>query len=382
MKTKTLAVLVGVLAVCAGALLLIMETHGPVAPKDVMGAYLLSSFPVNDVASIMIEDASSSVSLRTREGAWVVKERFDYPASFPMITRFVRQLRDAKVGRTFSSSDEILTRLSLKAPDDDRAAKEAKGVRVTLGDKDGAPLVRLMLGKPRAGDGDGRFPEGRYVMLGDGGTVSVIDTHFPSLVTTPVGWLRKELLDVKPERVRSITCVGVSDGEVRYAFERGGEGEGLRPVHFAEGKKVKDASLRTLAGALSSLRLEDVACAPDDAVAADFPVRVEYRLFDGTVYRVSPGTLSAGAGTPVVKLEAGFEAAPRDTGGEATKSPGESPEKTEPKTPEATESEARDANERLGSWVYVLSTRKHEAFAVSVDSLIDKPKPAVEEKKG
>ncbi len=149
MKIKTLVILLIVLGVLAGAGALIIHLQNSSSSSGEMGAYLIEQLPANEVASIVIETPSNTVSLMKKGDSWVVEERFGYPADFSKISDLVRTLKQVKVGRRFESSEKILKRLSLKFPGDSETPEDGRGSRIRMKDKEGKPVLGILLGKTR-----------------------------------------------------------------------------------------------------------------------------------------------------------------------------------------------------------------------------------------
>jgi len=395
MRTKTLVILLIILAVLAGIGTLVMRSKAPEV-EDVLGKPLMENLPVNEISSISLKDHKEFVSLMKKSDQWVVTERFDYPADFPKIADFVRKLKSAKIGRQFESSDETLKRLSLRKPDADDAKDAEKGAHIQLKDKSGKVLASLVLGEVRKGGTERSFPDGHYVRLEDSPTVYLIDTHFAYLQKKPSDWLDKDLLKVDANEVKKISCLSADRKEIYFTFERPEKRKDLEAQGLSASRKVDQAKLNRLAKGLSSLQAEDVLDPSDNSFSADLKRadHLEYELFNGMLYRVYPGKPCADDDRCYLRLEAGYEEpAPmeEDKSAEDTskkEAPAEETAKEEvskeekpspDKTPEEMRLEAKKLNDRFSPWVYVISNWQHEAFVTNLDQLLEKPK---EEQKG
>jgi len=137
MRTKTLIILLIILGALAGTGTLVFRLKAPERSNGRLGTQLLARLPVNKIVAITIKDSEQTVFLEKNEDAWMVKNRFSYPADFSKISYFVRNLKEMKIGRQFKSSEDTLKRLSLKEPDDQEASSDEKGTRIHLKGKDG-----------------------------------------------------------------------------------------------------------------------------------------------------------------------------------------------------------------------------------------------------
>lgn len=376
MKVKTLAILLIVLAVLTGLVFVVFMQRAPREGKREMGARLLKHLAVNDIASVTILDGEGQEVRLARMGdRWVVKNRFGYPADFRKIEAFVRKLRDAKIGRSFPVSQEVLKRLHLKDPADKTAPQEEKGTRITFADAKGKVLVRLMVGTAMKGGQGGIFPQGQYVLLGNGKTVYLIDKQFEALAKTPSEWLKKDLIDVKAADVQEIVCLGPDGKTTRFAFKRPAKGKDLEPLHLPAGKKIDKTSVNRLADALSALRIEDVVGpAGTKATKLSHSPRIEFRLFDGMIYDLYPGKKCKEASTCYLKVAVRYEhPAP------LKKASGNVSRKNEHKkkavgSGKSMEQKAATLNKELGRWVYTIPQWKHDAMVTDLASLLKKEK--------
>ena len=200
MKIKTLVILLIVLGLLAAAGALIIHFQSGSTPSGEMGTYLLGQLPANEVASITIETPEHTVSLMKKGDLWVVEELFGYPADFPKISGFVRTLKQVKVGRKFESSEKVLKRLSLKSPGDTETPKNERGAWIRMKDKEGKPVMGILLGKTRIKGKEKKMPDGQYVMLSKDPEIYLIDTILTSFETGPSAWLEKSPVKVDAER--------------------------------------------------------------------------------------------------------------------------------------------------------------------------------------
>jgi hypothetical protein len=300
--------------------------------------------------------------------------RFDYPADFSKIKDMVRKLKEATIGRQFKSSENTRERLSLEDPDDSNASKETKGIRILLKDEKESPLARILLGKTRNTGTEGSFPEGRYVMLGEDATIYLIDEQFALLEMKPSSWLDPALVKVAASEVRKISLVSGEGDMVLYAFERPEKGKDLEALNLPSHQKINKSNLNRLSGALSSLQMEDVEnpSTPLESIGMGTTTRLEYDLFDGTIYRVYPGRECSKAEPCYLKLEVDYQKPSKEKDKPAEDAPEKKQETSPEKTPEEYALEAKQLNDRLSPWVYVIPQWQHSAFITDLDQLLEK----------
>jgi len=372
MKIKTLVILLIVLGVLAAAGALIIHLQRSSSPSGEMGAYLLEQLPANEVASITIETPADTVSLTKKGDLWVVEELFGYPADFPKITGLVRTLKQVKVGRRFESSEKVLKRLSLKSPGDSETPKDERGAWIRMKDKEGKPVLGILLGKTRMKEK--KMPDGQYVMLSKGPEIYLIDTILASFETGPSEWLEKSPVTVDAEDIQSISCVGPDGKLVRYRFERAGKDKDLELIEPSTKQKIKKSSLNRLSKALSSLQITDVAnpSAPPQSIQEGASPLLKYHLFNGLTYNVYPGKTCSGTIPCYLRIGVDYQK-PGPVKGE--KVPPASPGKKAPpeeKNQEELAAVAKEQNARVSPWVYEIPEWQHNAFFTSLDMLLEK----------
>jgi len=370
MKTRTLIFLLMILGILAGAGLLANRMMAPKPPKQRMGESLFPKLPVNRISSILIKSPKDTVSLVKGKDRWVVKSRLDYPADFDKITNLVRKLMEVKIGRSFPSSEDSRKRLSLEDPDSADASEERKGIRIRLlGDKE-LPLANLLLGKIRYQGEQMPLPEGQYVMLDDKPEVFLINRDFSYLETESREWLQKKIVDVKEEEIRKISCRSADGKKVIYTLERAKKGEAFKTVDLPEGRKMKESFLKRMEGVLSPLQLEDVAN-PSGMEASAF---LEFQLFNGIIYRLYPAREKSKDAPLYLTVKVDY-LMPREAPEE-----GKTEKSASVKSREERALEAKNLQERLSPWVYLVPKWEQEAFSTDLEQILERPDEKQEQK--
>ncbi len=381
MKVKTFVTLLVILAVLAVAGILVVRERPPQSRGVALGTQLLEDLPVNKVAAIAIRGPEGdSVSLAKKQDQWVVKDRYDYPADFGKIADFVRSLQQMKVGRSFEASEATLKRLKLRDPEGVDVPNDEKGILVELMDEAGESLASVVLGKRRE-TGKGTSTHGQYLRLGKEPAVYLVDKDFASYRREPQDWLEKLLVDVRDDTVHKVVCEGLDEEGVLYRVERPEEGAELVFLDPPPDKKIKKASLDILARALDTLRLEDVVDpeAPLESLGIELQARLEYRTFDGMIYRAYPGKSKTDDERFYLRLEVDYKEPPKEAEEAAAEEPdadkgeAEKEKQEQRKTPEEMALKAKEMNERLSAWTYEISEWKHGDFIIKPDEFFEEP---------
>jgi hypothetical protein len=379
MKPKTLVILLVILGVLAGAGALLMHSRNAQSPSGEMGAPLFEGLPANDIASIHIQTPTAAVTVKQAADAWVVAERFGYPADFAKLSDLVRTLREVKTGRKFHASDDVVRRLALMPPDAADAAEGEKGTRIQMRTGEGKPILDVVVGNTRARDPQKGPPDGQYVMLSDDSEIYLIDKILSSFESDPAKWLQKSPVQVEEATVRRIACLEPDGTTVRYAVERSASGKEFEWMSPSTDRKIKKSSLNRLSRALSDLKIEDVERAPGSIETGngegDAAFQLDYTLFDGRVYRVhilegcSPTTpcrirIEAACGAPE-NQDAGAD---QEDQSEKDGSAGTEEEEK----PSASAAEAAQENARLAPWIFIIPEWQRQAFFTDPEQLLEK----------
>jgi hypothetical protein len=389
MRIKTFLPLLVILAILAVAGVFLVREQPPQRDGASLGTQLLEDLPVNAVAAIEIRGPEGdAVSLGKKQDQWVVKDRYDYPADFAKIADFVRALQQMKVGSRFEVSEATLKRLKLRDPQAKYVPDDEKGILVELKDDVGELLASLVIGNRRNSDQDGGPPRGQYIRLAPEEMVYLVDKVVDSYLRKPEDWLAKLLVDVEGDAVQGVVREGLDEEGFLFRVERRGEGADLELLDPPLGKKIKPFSLDTLASALQTLRLEDVVDpkATLESLGIELQARLEYRTFDGMIYRVFPGRSKTDSERFYLRLEVGYEEPPKEIEETAAEEPetdkDEAKEQEEPqkKTPEEMALEAKELDERLGAWTYEISEWKHGDLMTELEEFFEEPKKDEDEK--
>jgi hypothetical protein len=303
-----------------------------------------------------------------------VEERFGYPADFSKISELVRTLRQVKVGRRFKSSEKVLKRLSLKSPHDKETPEEQRGTWIRMKDKEGKPVLDILLGENRMKGKERKMPDGQYVMLNKGPEIYLIDTILSSFETGPSAWLSKSPVKVNAKEIKSISCTGPGGKPVHYRFERDAKGKDFKLINPSTTQKIKKSSLNRLSNALSSLQIKDVEnpSASPESIQKETSPLLEYHLFNGLTYRVYPGKACSETTPCYLRIGVNYK---KPNPVKEEKAQTASSGKKEPdreKSEEELTAEATEQNAHVSSWVYLIPEWQHKAFFTSLDQMLEK----------
>lgn len=373
MKIKTFIILIIIAVVLSAGGYLLTRLQTGRSSESMMGRSLFKGFPAEKISTITIQGPKESVHLKKLEKRWVVQSRMNYPADFQKISDLVRKLNEAKIGRVFESNPGSLQRLALIDPAKETDSSQESGLRVVFKDEKGEEIKSLLLGKPRD-TGDPRGPVvGQYLMLQGDSKIYLVDSAFPALEPVSLEWLETELTDVPASDIKGIVCEGPDKKKIRYHFERSAQGKDFEAIQFPTGKKVKKSALNQLAAALASFNMENIA---DGSALQESPVKmsnlIEYRLFNGLVYRIRPADTCSEDGKCYLKIEVAYQKPPAlAVGKDKVREEMEKQEKSGAQAQEDLSQEAVKLNNQFEPWTYIIPSWKKDVFITDVSRLVE-----------
>ncbi len=359
MNTKLLTCFAIILLILAGAVSWVMQhrlSHDRLSSK---GDTLLKALPLSEIASITIIAKEEKAVLANKTGRWVVENRFDYAADFIKITDLINQLTSARIGHRFPIREDIRNRLKLNLPTLSRLSGSDQGIQVLIKNQTGDILADILFGKPRRLDGTG-IPDSRYVIHNKMPEVYLVDSPFAILESTPSVWLDLPVIEAEAKAVRKIECFPSRAQTPTHVFERLTAGKALLPILQPDQTSLDESVVRQLEWAITYLPMEDVLSPSVDpaTIGVMESIRLDYTLFDGTVYRVFPCNPCSKTVPCYVKIEADYQ------------KPDEAPSQvmnTLRNLPEETMLKVQVMNSKLGSWIYKISEGHHSSLIIDLD---------------
>jgi hypothetical protein len=338
-----------------------------------IGAKLLPSIKVADVAQIELRDAKNKTTLVRKENGWVVQERSGYPAEFKAISDLIIKLIDLKVVQSDTIGESLMPRVQLVEPAKAKDGGEGAGTQVELKDAAGKTLANVVLGKtilkkdpgnplPNAVDG---VPAGRYVRVLDNNNVVVVSDPLANASAEPGKWLDKSF--AKAERIKTLALAG--DGGWKISRD-----QEWSQWKFAAGGGDLDASSAVAAvNGLGNLSFNDVAVTakPEDEGT---PIVLTAETFDNLTYTYRMAKRKTGDEYLVNISVVGEPPATR------TAEKDEKPEEKERRDKDFAESrkrmEVRLAREKIQSqWSYIVDGKQIAPLVKTRDQLVAVRKP-------
>jgi hypothetical protein len=351
-----------------------------------IGAKLLPSLKIADVAQVLLQDSKNTVTLVRKDKTWVVQERGGYPASFQEISDLLIKLIEMKVTQAEQVGSSLWPRVDLADPAKggdagDLRRGEGAGTVIEFKDTAGKPLARLVLGKkvlkkdplnplPAAKNG---VPAGRYVRVAsDKDAVVVVSDPLNAAEAVPGRWLVKDFF--KADRIKTLT-VGPERGAPSWKITRNEEWGQWK--FAAGGGALNPGAAVNAVNKLGQLSFDDVAVDAAKTQATAKPLVAVADTFDNLVYTMRFAKQAKGDDYLLTFTVTGEPQKAR------VPEKGEKPEQAAQRDKDFAETrkrlEARLAAERaLEKWTFVVAKGDVEPLTKSRDDMIMKPgeKPA------
>lgn len=304
-----------------------------------------------DAVTIAAEKGEKTLTLKKTSGQFTVAEKDGYPANVSAINTLLNNCLDIRTTELVTSNPTNHAELGVT----DQTARY--GVRFL--DADGKEIVGVLISETPTDR------EGAFARLSTSSNVYFIQSS-PWLSTGAMEYVDSTILEVDRVKVRQVAVKGPNGDYVLNGID---DGNTITLDAMPPGKQFKGTAFRSVFGALSSLRFEDVMAAENAPEGLVYDRSFICRLDDTTVYTVKLATKDE-------KTYATISAEFQD------KTPvqvGRTESEDELKKKEA-KLLAMDAvkafNDRHKGWVYHIASAKAEDFYKPlVDLLEDIPAP-------
>ncbi len=309
---------------------------------------------LNDVSKLTIHGAGNTLlaAISKSENSWVVENRNSYEADITAIRTVFNDIAEAKLIETKTSNPENYAKLGVE----DITDVDAQGVKFSI-EGLGEP-INIIAGK------DGSTGKNSQYVRRAGEKQSWLINKKLNLNQDVTKWLRKDILDIPPERIKSVK-IQHPDGSVVTI-----ENKGTQEYEFAlinslpEGKKISESEIYQVANALSSLQITDVASLDKIKAETAEPTTTTFMTFDGLT--ITAKTFSNGEETySTFDIDLIKEHVAENVNQELDES-----DSAIISDPIAAQELAQNTAPRLVGWAFVLPTITQEALVKKLENFI------------
>jgi hypothetical protein len=233
------------------------ETDGP--------AYLIlvQGLDPADIDSIVLGNGEDMVTLKRRQGSFVVANKDNYPAKASEINNLITRVLEIQTSQFITDN---------AANHEDLELTEEKASAIVKFFKSDSSLITGVVGGKAK-----ELGQGTYVRLASNDSVYVAPS-LPWIGGTAMSYIEQELISVKREDIVSVTA-GSASG--KYTLKAAEDGKDVILENLPAGKKFKSSDGDNVFTALTSLRCDDVMKNSGDLT---FAKQYVCTLKDSTVY--------------------------------------------------------------------------------------------------
>jgi len=376
MKQKTLLFLLAATVLVGGlAALKFARDEAAVASSASKGELLPGLIQsINEVASITLQRKDGTATLlRSDSGAWGLSEKDGYEVESDAVHQTLIALAQMTPLEQKTDDPARYSKLGLQDPE----AEGSTSTLVTLKDKSGKELARLLVGKQS--EGKGGMPSGNTYVRRANEKACWLAKGNPALKEKATDWLQKKVVEIKRDRLRSVE-LRHPDGEVVHVERGKPEDSNFELASIPEGQELSyPGAAGSLGSALEYLNLEDVLPADKVDFSQGAGPTSEFRTFDGLKITVR---VKEDGEKCFARFDAAYEAPPQigptpppapEAGADASKPPEK--QDVAPKKPEEVQKEAAELQARLSKWVYQIPAYNKANFTKHMKDLLKAKTP-------
>lgn len=232
---------------------------------------------LNQVATVEVRRTGLDLTFVRKGDNWVVKQKADYPADSVKIRRIVLALADMTLVEPKTAEPALYPRLEVEDPG------KGKSTLVTLDDKSGAALARLIVGK-RSFDRLGEGNDGVYVRK-PGERQSWLARGSLDFSDETPNWLARRIVDIPDKDVAKVVLTQ-PDGTVLTLSRAKPDAKFAVENPPKDAKYKSQSALGEPAMALETLDLDDVQPTAKLPVPEKGVTTAAYTTFDGLTVSV------------------------------------------------------------------------------------------------
>ena len=308
----------------------------------------VSKFTVTEVGHTVLSEVSKS------EKGWVVDNRDGYEANISAVRNMFTSLSEAKLVEAKTSNPDNYAKLGVEDIDKEKA----QGILFSVkGLQESADII---FGK------DGSSGKNTQYVRRKGEQQSWLINKKLNLKRDVTDWLQKDILDIPPERVKTVQIKHPDGSEVNIANNGEDEYEYTLDAEVPEDKILSESEIYQVANALSSLQLRDVASLSKINTESILPVATTFKTFDGLTITTNSYALEL---ETYFTIDVVFSEDEVDSNVVNSEDQIESTSNSALKSdPKAAEELAAKSKARLEGWAYIFPTITQDALVKKLEN--------------
>jgi len=350
----------------------------------------LQTSALNEVTEINITTQDENITLMLSDEQWGLKEKHHYPVAVEKVHNLLFGLASLTILEAKTSNPALYSKIGVEAVTEEGA----KSTLLTLKNAQGETVASVIIGNDRTAKIDSTRQE-IYLRKPDEKQTWLTLGRLP--VEKTVGdWLEEEIVDIDGDNVRQISITH-PDGESLRIYKASPENKDYQIADLPDNASIKSPyTLRSLAGTLSHLNLDDSVPASDIEFADDATHRAVFSTFDGLEVTLLTtkieekyyAQLSAAFNPEMVWVEppksdddeaADDEESAEDDAPEIVAEQDETDDETDDEPEVDIKQQAETLNAKFKGWVYELAAYKIDDLEKKRNDLIEVEEPAAQE---
>ncbi len=269
MGNKKLAIL-GIITACMIAWAIVQShiSSNPASESETQ-AYLIQGLDPTNIDSITLGKGEDKVTLKRKEGQFVVVNKDNYPAIPGEINNLITSCLDIQTSELYTDNP--------KNHKDLEVTEEEAKLLVKFNKPNSDLLAGVIAGKDKE---QGR---GSFVRMIPGNKVFVT-LERPRIEVQAMNYVDKELISVDRKDIETVT---VSSPDETYTLISDNDGRDIVLDNLPIGKKFKDNEDENVFTALADLTFDDVKAAPTTGKDLAFEKKFVCKLKNSTIYTLN-----------------------------------------------------------------------------------------------
>ena len=354
MTSKTLSILTAVTAaavIIVAAFFLIEQQNGIPGRGDLLFPDLMPK--INEVREISVKTKDQTATVGHAGEFWTVNEQSGYRAAMDKVRMLIIGLAELRIVEPKTQNVELYHKLGLE----DVEAAGSTSALVSLKGEAGTVLARLIVGKRRLAKGNSSRQE-FYVRKPDHPQTWLAIGRL-ELELSSDAWIDKQITNIDTQRIRQVRVMHQRGHTVTIRKDTPADTDYSLVPPPTRGKVRSQFTINNIADTAAHLTLDEVRPATEVRLPARGGVKAVLETFDGL--RVTLRTVKT-EGKNYVTASAAFDEQLVQRPDDESTQAGEEAE-GKPKTPEKptvlnsaedVQREAKDLNERLSGWAFVI----------------------------
>ena len=228
MTAKKLIGMAVALVVLAGIVMIQRGGNGHASQAD-SSTTLFEGVDLNAIDELKLSGDSAAVSLKKKDGVWVVTSLYDYPADFNRLADALRTAASVETGRPVRSANVDASEYGFD---------HARTLRLKSAGKQAA---QVEIGAQRAPSDVAGWANQHFVRTDGSDAIYLVDYDFRPFSTDSHDWIDRELLNISPSDIVSVKTGDVELKEIEGTWTLADLDEKTEELQASEAGKLRSA---------------------------------------------------------------------------------------------------------------------------------------------